>query len=191
MTTENIVSTEPTQDPDTAAGDQQQSTEPPAWASQLVERLEALEGRASQLGKDLGRVRSKVKSPEQQTADAEPATGGEQQPSGVTRDELVAAQRLGKLRAGLSEDADQHIEARLEEGASFGEVLREAELLSKFAKPAPQPPKAPKAHGGTPAQQTNGGASFTMAELMEISKSDPARFDKIMSDPNVRVPGMK
>jgi len=153
-----------------------------------MERLDALEGRQSQLGKDLGRVRSKVKAPDQ--AAAEPATG-DAQPT-VTRDELMAAQRLGQLRAGLGEEAGQHIDSRLQDGATFTDVVREAELLAKFApKPAAPAPKAPKAHGGTPAQPSSGGSSFTMSELMEISLKDPARFDRIMNDPNTRVPGMK
>ena len=178
--------TTPPQDADEAPSDQ------PEWVSQLMERLEALEGRQSQLGKDLGRVRSKFKV---QAAPAqEPATGDAQQPATVTRDELMAAQRLGQLRAGLGEEAGQHLDARLQDGATFSDVVREAELLAKFA-PAPKPAapttKAPKAHGATPAQQSNGGSSFTMAELMEISQKDPARFDRIMNDPNTKVPGMK
>jgi len=154
-----------------------------------MERLDALEGRQSQLGKDLGRVRSKVKAPE--PAAAEPATG-DAQPT-VTRDELMAAQRLGQLRAGLGEEAGQHIDSRLQDGATFSDVVREAELLAKFA--TPKAPKAhgatPKAHGGTPAQQSSGGSSFSMAELLEISQKDPERFERIMSDPGSRVPGMK
>jgi len=172
--------------PQDANAQQQAPSDQPEWVSQLMERLEALEGRQSQLGKDLGRVRSKFKV---QAAPAqEPATGDAQQPT-VTRDELMAAQRLGQLRAGLGEEAGQHLDARLQDGATFSDVVREAELLAKFA-PAPKP-AAPKAHGATPAQQSNGGSSFTMAELMEISQKDPARFDRIMNDPNTKVPGMK
>lgn len=149
--------------------------QPPAWFKAYADKVD---GKFTQVGKDLGRLRGKVKSEDQQP---------EQQPA-MTRDELLAAQELGRVQAGLTDEANAMIADMLDDGASFRDALRMAKMAKAMAPangaqnkspaeprrqaPSPKAPKHPKSVDEYMALQrkANGGDQSAKDRIEALSQ---------------------
>jgi len=163
---------------------------PPAWFTSFSEKIE---GRISQLGKDLGKVRHMAKGTatapqaEEGATPAEPTTDSPQ--GAMTRDEVLAAQKLGRLQASLPDSAQEYLDGRVAGGASFEDVLREAELIKRFARGGAKPSApVPPGHAATAPANPQGSVPSTMQELVELRKRDPDAYRRAVDSPDFRMP---
>ena len=127
---------------------------------ELNQRIEELtpktEGRVGAFGKDLGKLRERVK----------------EQP------DLQAAYEAGKLAASLPESAREQVDALASEGR-YGEAKTLSALATKVE--APKPPRA----GGASAAPTGAGTyPATLRELVKLHREDNAAYKRLMNDPD-------
>lgn len=156
----------------------------PTWARELITRTDAavgsLNGRVSRMGQDLGAVRSKVK------ADAPAGAAEAPKEPPLTRDEVVAARRMGQLLSKLPDEAQKHFEEQEAAGVPYSAMLQQAELLARFAVPTPAPKESsaqrdavagPRGIGATPAStHVAGPASQAAARDMKATPEGAARL---------------
>lgn len=164
-------------------------------------RLKPVEGKLSELGRDNARLRHRIDGRGDPGADADKGAGGgdpagtrtpETKSAGVTPDDLSAAMALGELRAKLTDAAREDLDKMKEEGASFKDQLRLAQVLAKHSgqdkqksgAPAngtsPKPPNgsaATAAHSDTPALPTRWG------EVLKLRDSDPKAYEALWKNP--------
>lgn len=179
----------------TPAKTEPQADAMPAWATELQAAIGSINGRLSKFGQDMGAIREKVKA----TAPAE--TKEAPPPQVLSRDEMSAARRFGAAVSKLSPEAAAYFDEREAAGASYTELLREAELLSKFGA---QPPGATQASGGrdaapgprgfgaTPPQPTTRAqwprSQMAYAELVRKAKTGDAaavaQAEALRNDPD-------
>ena len=174
---------------------------PPDWfrayADGQRKLLEALDGRLGLVGKDLGRIREKLKVPSGENGGAMPpamaATPPVAGPGGVaaaTPEELRAAHRGGQLSAALPEGARGKISELLEEGRSFVEVERLVQFASAMSASAkstqqqgegePRPP-APLGSAASAASRSPPQWPQDLAELRKLAESNPKAYQELMS----------
>lgn len=154
----------------------------------LAEALPKLEGRISELGRDLGKVRGKVKQ-------AQPADSGQGDPGSAPVDDVHAlvksAVTYGAIKTKLPEAAAKILDAHESEGASYTELLRAAELAHTMfsavnagkSSAAGDPPAVPTGAAATSAPRTSPAHPRTLAEYAALAKSDPARKAALDADP--------
>ncbi|MEM6367784.1 MAG: hypothetical protein AAF851_05710 [Myxococcota bacterium] len=144
--------------------------------SKLNERFGALEqsveGRFQKVGQDLGAVRDKIKQPK-----PEP---GEQKSNGVGRDDLAAGLKLGQFTSKLSEAAMAKVNARVEAGDYKGAVELAETLVELQGEQTPKPKPPHGDYGGGPDSESSAYPK-NLAELLELKKEDPKKYDKLMS----------
>lgn len=154
----------------------------PEWFRTFAEKVE---GRIGDLGRDLGKLRQRVKRDPETTEDpAKPKNT----PAAATADDLDAAMRLGELRAQLPEEARSYLDERRSNGASYAEIADLAETIIKFGAPANGAQSAgampaPRGHGASPAESTP-VLPTSQAEFVELQKTDPAKAKVVAEHPD-------
>lgn len=168
-----------------------------AGLNQLAQAVQAMDGRTSKLGQDLGALRAKVKA----DAPAGPADTGNASnaPRALTAADLTAAMQLGQVSAKLPAPAQQRVNALIEQGRSHAEALSFAQALEESLASLSQ-----QLGGVTPPSQANGvmprpapiGTSAmpahnlattyptTVAELLRLKATNPKGYEAVMADPN-------
>lgn len=150
--------------------------EPPAWARQLLERFDRVEGKASELGKDFAKLRKVVKDPGATPDPEDKAKGNDTPPSAgaITRDELEASRKLGAIQSRLPEKARDRLEKMLADGSSYSETLKLAAFLDEVGIQSPSggvtPPPPGRPETGAPAKAQR---FETWKEWQEFKKQDP------------------
>lgn len=155
--------------------------EPPAWFKAFAADVD---GRLAKFGQDFGRIREKLKEGPTATV-AEPP-----KEAAITRDELIAAERIGSVLATLP----QSVAAKVRERAAsqgYTAALDYAETLSAMAAELggatlPGTPRAiaPTGQPATGAKSMTPATPRSQAEFFALRKSDPTRFEALMADPN-------
>lgn len=146
-------------------------------------------------GKDLGRLRGKVKQVRGDEGNSSAAEEPEQPtekgtqpgPAVVTRDDILAARRLGVLQASLPQELQEHLDQMVEDGKSFVQVTEIAEAYARAY--GLQTPETPPANGGI-KRPTGRAASAapteeprhptTLTELRVLKERDRAAYDRLM-----------
>lgn len=152
----------------------------PAAGDDMETRLQTLEtkieDRLGQVGRDLGKLRERLKT----GAPSQPAEG----PKALTHEDLAAAMEAGRLSASLPEAARARVDALVADGR-YAEARGMAEFARELGvKPEGQAPKPPRAGGVSGAPSGPGAFPTSMKELVALQKSDPEAFRRIMVDPN-------
>ncbi len=161
-------------------------------SQELLERLKAfeekVEGKFAQVGKDLGRVRGKIKQTEPEQPKAEPAA-----PQGLTHEDLMAAVKLEQMKARLPEKASAALAERVANGASFQEVAGVAELmldmLPEKGASVNQATAPKQGSAATAAPREPGRYPESMAQYLELvaraktDKQAAKRVGELNNDP--------
>lgn len=162
-----------------------------AFFKQIDERFSKVEGKITDLGKGLGRVREKVKAPEGD----EPAANGAAATAAPNVNELVAsAMAYGRAHAKLPANLQAKLDERQAKGAPFDVLLDLAETFHSMLGEAGlaggansgdaqrQAPIAPRGAAGTSAQRSSAYPT-TLGEYIALAKDDPARKKLLDKDP--------
>jgi hypothetical protein len=151
--------------------------------NEVLETVKKHDGKISDLGKGLGKVREKVREPE--AGDPRPAPA-------LTHADLDSAMKLGQLSAKLPESAQAAIQKLRDEGASYQTAATFAQTmldaLSSLQAPATGvrtavDPPVPTGAAATSAPRTSPAHPRSLSEFAEIKRKDPDRFKQLMSDP--------
>lgn len=158
---------------------------------ELLERIAKLEGKHTELGRDVGKIRDRLRG------DDPPASGQSSSPAQPSIDTVL---RFAELRASLPEPARKILDARRADGASFDALVSFAELAASMAALAPStapgstpgqtapaagsmpPVVAPPGVASTAAPRTSQSYPRTMAEYVEIARRDPERKRALDAD---------
>ena len=116
--------------------------EPPTleqFLSEFRSYKEALDGRITLLGRDLGKERERRKALEAELAKGKPRVeppdpGANGHPTGATPADFSAFMRLERVRAKLPESAHAKIDEWIDAGVSPAEALARAEALAEFVQ---------------------------------------------------------
>ena len=145
---------------------------PPAW---FLDHQAKVEGRLSEIGKDFGRIREKLKLTEPNDAPKAPAAGD-------PRADALAAMKLGETRARLNEKARSRLDEKLANGMSFADAISWADDILSLATQVPEGAKPP----ATPTGQSATGAPSSQPtitnrrELMALAKADRKAYNAWM-----------
>lgn len=169
-----------------------------AMASQLAalatlpETVKALEGRFS----DMGRQVAKVRGVKKQEPNGDEGGGVATSPPIVTQEDLHAALRLGRVLATLPDEGAAYVEELQSQGISVAEALRVASAMQLMIKKAPAT-GASVPGGAMPPAHLNGVAATaasrtdplqvprTQTEYAALIRKDPSAGEKIrLLDPN-------
>lgn len=151
-------------------------------------RLERLEAITSKWGKEQGKTRealSEIQTTLEGLKPPAPDTkkeGGTEGPAALSvADMLVAADLRDSLRK-IPEDARKLIASKLDSGSL--NVRDALALAGTYASEKPAEPETPNGDGARPAKSPSGSHPVKMSELLDIKKHEPARYRKLMADPN-------
>lgn len=189
-TEETTTETEATSDDSSAT-----SEEVPAWAQNLVKSVEDINGRVGLLGKDLGKVRERVKKGSEGATPEKP-DGKEETPS-LSREDLSAAMKLGSVLAKIPDGAREEIEQAVDAGdLSYGAALDRARFLQQHL-PATgsdtknEAPKAPKGKPATGARSDGEAEISTWAQYQAARKKNPARVKEMVRKGEIQIAELK
>jgi hypothetical protein len=145
--------------------------------SDVLARLDSLEqktdGKFRDFGKDLGRLRERIKTPDANDAPAQNAPD-----MGQLRDMV----RFEAVSTSLPEGVRTKLTQAVEGGMPYAAALDLAAAL----KPAPSSAKddlpVPPGDGARPANSPSGMHPVKMSELIALRRDDKQRYDKLMAD---------
>lgn len=106
------------------------------------------------------------------------------------RAEMTAALRWGEIKSRLTDGARKELEGQLEEGGSFREVVRMAEMLARFGSKGqtsePPPNEARSGARTSPASYPQSYAEWQQLGLKARQGDAEARrrYDALMRDPD-------
>lgn len=190
----------PTTDVAGEAGQEQNGVpdEPPKWVANLFAQQEAkLDARLGDVGRQQAKVNERFSKLEALVAPKteNKSEGKPQTPTVDVHEEMKAAMRFGQARAGLPQAAQEKLDAMLDDGRTFGQVLEHVELMRLVMGTDAGNPPAPPAktgYGASPPPNVSTGFAGTMSELVALRDSDDAadraRFKKIVSHPDFEPP---
>lgn len=168
------------------------TSEPPAWAQELVQSVRSTQGQLRSLEARLGRESLPTAgSGGSEGGKDEPASAGSsREPSaesrGPSHSDLAAALRLGQLSSGLPEQATQRINALAEAGDWQGAANAAEFARSILDEAKPAKPAARRSTPGASAAATHEG-SVTWPkngrELVALRKERPEEYARLMADP--------
>lgn len=140
---------------------------------------------AAQVDKRFEGIASKLRAPEPPKS-AEPANGPAPAAS-LTMDDLRAARAYEAVRSGLSDAARAKLDALEEEGWSYAQLQRTADLLRSVRAPAnggaPAERSAPTGLAATPAQSGSVAHPSTRSEFIKLMRESRTKYDALMADP--------
>lgn len=157
------------------------SSEVPAWARPLLETHSKLEGRLSDMGKQLARLKEERKALPK--VDGEAASTPVQAPAAEDfRGQLKKAMAYAAVKAQLPEAAVKRLDALEQEGADYARLLDLATIAHDLrpASNGPQGAPSPRSHGATPATPTVTDAwPKTWSEAKALRAKSPEAYAKI------------
>lgn len=150
----NVDDTTPNSD-DSDAGDEAVTAASFKALSEDFQKLKAdTEGRFSQVGKDFGKVRSRLdRSKGGEPPDPKTPTNGGGEPKGS---DSLAVFQLGRLLGSLPDDVGADLETMIADGVDIKTVVDRAEFLKKHL-----PAETADDNGVTPAKKTPPGRGAT------------------------------
>lgn len=152
---------------------------------------EKFEAKVGDLGRGLGKVRSRVRDGRGDEDDAgEPRSASS---NAVTHEDLISALRLGEVSAKLPEPARARLKKMRESGTPIAMIAEFAEAL---AESIPHEDKAPVTGAGTAgdppvptgaaatsAPRTSPSRPRSLSEFASLRHSNPELFKQLMADP--------
>lgn len=156
-----------------------QEQEPPAWFREFAERVD---GKFQKFGQDFGKLREKVRSTETAT-ETEPKESDRREAGGLSKSDLDAMRRLGRIEHRLTEKQRERID-ELADSNGYRYALTFAESLIDFA-PEGATPSAPKATGQARSEATSPAKSkpLSQKQYLELKQKDPEFYKELMNDP--------
>lgn len=166
----------------------------------VIERLDRAEGRISEFGRDLGKVRGKLKTGASGEPAGAPAAQGQGAPgarapgaaqtpqaTGPAPDDVGAMLQLVRLASDLGPAAERHLEKERQAGATVPELLRLAEAMKVTRGAAVAQPSAPIAvpagTAATSAARSSPSHPRTLNEYAELARKDPELKRALDADP--------
>ena len=160
-------------------------TQAPDFEKAFKDFQDEVRGKLTQVGKDLGRVRGKVKEKNQEPE--EPKTS-------VSRDDIDAARKLGRIQATLPEEISAEIDELLDNGGSYSDALKMADMAKKIMSKVPANEDQNKSQANPRRQapnRTRPERPRSVKDFMDLQKKarggDKAakeRYDALMDDDN-------
>lgn len=164
----------------------------PAWAKALTERLDKVDSRIGDMGRQFGKLNEgrKAQPPTPTPSPKGQEGGGETPPlsapslsSQDVQAEIQVAMAYATARTQLGEAGQKKLDAMQAEGRSYAQLLDAATLaleLGGAASNGHAPQNSPRGHGARPAAPTVTDAwPKTMSEAAALRKKDRAAYEKI------------
>lgn len=175
--TEATTDTQPQGDP---------PAEPPAWFREYTERQDKT---LKEMRREHAKLRRKLTSAgEDDPPSGDPAKGKDTVSPSDMRSEMAAAARWGTLSAQLPADARKEVQAEIDEGGSFADAVKKAELIQKYASRGTNKVPKDEARGGDRGSKGSHPESYAEWQTLGVKAHAgdavaKARYEKLLADP--------